>query len=221
MNQTIGCLHAHYSNIRYIEEGLQSSGVRWVHYVDPGLIARLASDPGFSEEQARARVAEQMEWMAAAGLDAILLTCTQYTALLEEKRLQTRIPILKIDEPFFDAVLAIEGPQTLLFTNPGTVDGTMTRLKRHAAARGMALTDVETRVIEHAFPLLMEGKETEYNRLITEYIGNLPSEGRAVSAAQLSMSGAADAASAETGRTIFHPLGTLADYLEERGSSVS
>lgn len=214
MNQTIGCLHAHYSNIRYIEEGLRSSGIRWVHYVDPGLIARLSSDSRFSEEQARARVAEQMEWMAAAGLDAILLTCTQYTALLEEERLLTRIPILKIDEPFFDAILAIEGPQTLLFTNPGTVDGTMTRLKRHAEARGRTLTDVETRVIEHAFPLLMEGKETEYNRLITEYIRSLPSEGRAVSAAQLSMSDAADAASAESGRPILHPLGSIAKYLE-------
>lgn len=35
---TIGCFHAHYSNIALVEETLAPYEVELVHYVDPGLI---------------------------------------------------------------------------------------------------------------------------------------------------------------------------------------
>lgn len=57
----IGCLHAHYSNIEYIEASIGSK-------------------------------ADQIKWITQSGVDAILITCTGYIAILEEVETMTNLP---------------------------------------------------------------------------------------------------------------------------------
>ena len=210
MRKRIGCLHAHHSNIAYIEKALSSYGVELLHFVDPALVYRISSDKSFGLSDARRKVNEQLEWVAKAGVDTILITCTNYVALLQEDQLNVSVPIIKIDEPLFTQICNQEQPQILLFTNSATVEGTMKRLNEHAQAMGKQ-PEVEVLVIEGAFELIMQGEKEQYVRVLSAFICNLleTDNDKPISVAQLSMVEAARLVSAETGIPIGNPLETI------------
>ena len=107
LKKKIGCLHAHYSNIDYIETALSAYDIELSHFVDPGLMQRVGTDESFTVVDAEKKVKDQVEWIAQTGVDAILITCTNYIALLKEETLN--VPIIKIDEPYFEAICKIDG----------------------------------------------------------------------------------------------------------------
>ena len=204
MKKKIACLHAHYSNIDYLEIALSAYNVELNHFVDPGLMYRVMTDPDFTESNAQRKVKEQVEWVVQSGVDAILITCTNYIALLEA--FATNVPLIKIDEPYFEALCEVDQPQTILFTNPDTVLGTMNRLQQYAKSKQKKL-DIEVEVIENTFELIMSGKKDEYIKEVVDFLKNYPH--RAVSVAQLSMVGAAQQVEHETSQTIINPLNAL------------
>ncbi|MCR2804964.1 aspartate/glutamate racemase family protein [Paenibacillus soyae] len=219
MNKKIGCLHAHYSNIAYIEQGVLpgTSAVEWIHFVDPGLMKRVMDNPCFDEAEAKSRVAQQVDWIAKSGVDAILITCTNYIALMGENALTAAVPVIKIDEPLFDDLMRDGAPQVLLFTNPATVEGTMRRFGEHAAGKGMSTHTAEARVIDGAFELIMMGRKAEYEQVVSNYIAKifaLEGEDRRLAVAQLSMADAAMKAERELKARIDHPLRSLALRME-------
>ncbi|MCM3693158.1 hypothetical protein [Neobacillus niacini] len=202
MKKKIGCLHAHYSNIDYIESVFSLYDLELRHYVDPGLIYVLQNDQVSVAEK---RVKDQIQWMAQSGVDAILITCTNYIALL--KQFEVTIPIIKIDEPYFEALCKTQQPQTILFTNPDTVPGTMARLHHYAKIQQKTL-DIEVKVIENTFQFIMSGEKEKYQTAVCDYIMQLDST-RSLSVAQLSMVAAANQIEHETSKTIINPLNTL------------
>jgi hypothetical protein len=208
MKKRIGCLHAHYSNIDYIETALSAYDVELSHFVDPGLMVRVMTDPDFAESDAQRKVKEQVEWVVKSGVDAVLITCTNYIALLGE--LSTNVPIIKMDEPYFEALCQTDQPQTILFTNPDTVQGTMNRLQQYAKSKQKML-DIEVQVIENTFALIMSGKKDEYQNEVYNFLKKY--QQRVVSVAQLSMVSAAQQVEQETSQTIINPLNTLVTSL--------
>lgn len=200
-------MHAHFSNIDYIENALSSYDVELMHFVDPGLIYRVTSDESFTMEDAQNKVKEQIEWMAQCNVDAILITCTNYIAVLQEEKLSISIPIIKIDEPYFEYICNIQQPQTIVFSNPATVNGTMERLNQFAEEH-QKLIDIEVMVI-NAFELIMKGQKQEYNQSIINFLKQLLKEGRKISVAQLSMVDASRQVEAMTSQSIINPLDPL------------
>ena len=204
----LGCLHAHYSNIEYIEEALSSYDIELIHFVDPALMHRVTLDNNFSDTDAQNKVKEQIEWIAEANVDAILITCTNYIALLQEEKLSISVPIIKIDEPYFEYICNIQLPQTILFTNPATVEGTMERLNQYAYNHQKSL-DIEVFVISNTFDLIMRGQKEEYNREISKFLNKCMDEGKFLSVAQLSMVDAVKEVEYKTSNPIINPLDTL------------
>lgn len=217
MFKKIGCLHAHYSNIAYIEQAAAAIGLELIHFVDPGLIGKMTADPSFDQSRAQNKVIEQIEWISQSNVDATLITCTHYIAYLEEERLNVSVPIIKIDEPFFHYVCQNDGPQVLLFTNPATVEGTVNRLNAYALDHEKQPGPIDIHVVEDAFELVMQGKKEQYVQAISSDIKKLLDTGKnaALSVAQLSMVNAAEKTELETGITIGNPLRTLTAYLQE------
>lgn len=215
MRTRIGCLHAHYSNIEYIERELASDHLELVHFVDPGLMFRISSAKNRDSAGIQRRVIAQLEWISQSNVDAILITCTNYIALLQEDQYEIPVPIFKIDEPFFSYVSNVAEPQILLFTNPATVDGTMQRLHEYSVRHGKSI-NVEVRVIENTFDLIMQGKKEEYEAEVSKYIKRLVQmgENQAVSVAQLSMAAAARKVEGEMNVRILNPLATLTAYMQ-------
>lgn len=208
MKKRLGCLHAHYSNIEYIENALAPFNIEIVHFVDPGLMERLTSDKDFHGVDARHKVKMQIEWIAQTNVDAILITCTNYIAILQEDQLSVSVPIIKIDEPFFDFICNIQQPHTILFTNPATVEGTMERLKNYAETCQKTL-NIESAVLNNTFELIMQGRKEEYNQEVARMLEQLINDDKIISVAQLSMVDAARLVEAKTGRSITNPLKTF------------
>ena len=208
MRKKLGCLHAHYSNIQYIENAFSSFDLDLIHFVDPALMHRVTSDSNFSEADAQRKVKEQIEWMAQCAVDAILITCTNYIAILQEDELSISVPIIKIDEPYFESLCEIQEPQIILFTNPATVEGTIERLHHYANLHEKSL-ELEVTVIEDTFELIMQGLKEEYNEEILKFLTQLINKEKVISVAQLSMVDAARQFESETATAIINPLNPL------------
>ncbi|MGE7674611.1 hypothetical protein ACQKMV_13675 [Lysinibacillus sp. NPDC094403] len=205
MRKKLGCLHAHHSNIEYIEQAFQNiENVELVHFVDPGLIQQVSK----GTDRLASKVKEQLEWMEGCNMDAILITCTNYIALLEEEQLELSIPIIKIDEPFFETICEEKQPQTILFTNPETVEGTMNRLQQYALLHEKSI-NTKIIVIDNTFELIMQGRRDAYNNAIVQTLHDVAGEQQHISVAQLSMVEAARQFEKESALTIAHPLKSL------------
>ena len=208
MKKRLGCLHAHYSNIEYIDNALSSYDIELIHFVDPALMYRVTSDENFKEANAQNKVKEQIEWIAQCNVDAILITCTNYIAILQEEQLSISVPIIKIDEPYFEYICNIQQPQTILFTNPATVKGTMDRLNQYAYNHQKSV-DIEVIVINNAFELIMQGLKQEYNQEISKFLNEIIKRDEIISVAQLSMVDASKKVEYKTSKPIINPLDTL------------
>lgn len=208
MKKRLGCLHAHYSNIEYIENALSSYDIELIHFVDPALMYRVTVDENFKEADAQNKVKEQIEWIAQCNVDAILITCTNYIAILQEEQLSISVPIIKIDEPYFEYICKIQQPLTILFTNPATVKGTMERLNQYAYNHQKSL-DIEVIVINNTFELIMQGLKQEYNQEISKFLNKIIKGDKIISVAQLSMVDASKEVEYKTSKPIINPLDTL------------
>jgi hypothetical protein len=209
LRKRLGCLHAHYSNIEYIENALSLFNIELIHFVDPALMYRGTTDENFQESDAKNKVKEQIEWIAQCNVDAILITCTNYIAILQEDQLSITVPIIKIDEPFFDFICNLQQPQTILFTNPATVEGTVERLNHYANNHQKSL-DLEIIVINNTFELIMQGQKEEYNQEISKFLNQIiKDEKKVISVAQLSMVDASRQVEYKSSKTIINPLNTL------------
>jgi aspartate/glutamate racemase len=208
LKRKLGCLHAHYSNIDYIEKALSSYDIELIHFVDPALMHRVTFDKTFKAADAQNKVKQQIEWIAQCNVDAILITCTNYIAVLQEEELSTSIPIYKIDEPYFEIISNIKQPQTILFTNPATVNGTMERLNQYASKHKKTL-NIDVIVIDNTFELIMKGLKQEYDREISKYLSKIIKRDKIISVAQLSMVDAAKEVEYMASNPIINPLDTL------------
>lgn len=215
MKKMIACLHAHHSNIAYLQTSIDSRLIELTHYVDPGLIKRIGRDASFSKEEAGNKVIEQIEWIAQTGVEAILITCTQYSALLEVEKLRTSIPVIKLDEVFFHTICSSDAPQTLLFTNPATINGTMKQLDKFAAANNKTVDNIEVRIIENAFELIMQGKTEQYVEKVSNEIKSIlaADKNKKASVVQLSMVESARRVERELNMKIDNPLDALLQFL--------
>ncbi len=202
----LGCLHAHYSNINYIEEALSQYPIALQHFVDPGLMMRITNDPSFTTIEAKNKVKEQINWIISTGVDAILITCTNYIALLDDTS-KWELPIIKIDEPFFKEFSKLPTPRYLIFTNPKTVEGTTNRLNQYLQQINVS-KDYTVEIIPEAFEYLMNGKIKEHNEIVVKNLANLISQKNGSFAiGQLSM--------VEAGKNIEATLLNLLDPLIE------
>ncbi|GAA4844908.1 hypothetical protein GCM10023310_23510 [Paenibacillus vulneris] len=212
---TIGCYHAHYSNIDIIEQALAPYGVELVHYVDPGVDRRKA-DPYFTLEKAQDKIKETLDWIAASHVDAVLITCTFFTAHMPDG-LNYGIPVIKLDDPLFEAICRSDRPSLLVFTNPATVQGTLERLIRYAQQQGRRL-DLHSQTIEPSFELLMQGRKVKYTELVASGLQRLAEDNpdRQVWAAQLSMVQAAEHTERACGIRLGDPLRSLVQHMADR-----
>lgn len=224
MMMTIGCFHAHYSNIALIEETLAPYEVELVHYVDPGL-DRLKHDADFTEAVTHEKVSQTLQWIAHCHADAILVTCTLFAAVLEQEAQHVPVPVIGIDDPLLQEMQQNPGKYILAFTNPATIEGTMARVnlalqqedadgQRHEAVT----VETEAVLIPGTFELIMRGDKEGYLAAVSTGLQQLAEQypDSTVVAAQLSMAPTAARVKSDTGMAIYSPLASLAAYLEKK-----
>jgi len=207
----LACLHAHHTNIEYIDRALHSFGIEIFHFVDPILSYRLKIEREFQREYARNHLKEIITYIAESNVDALLITCTDYITLLDEN-FKINIPVLKIDDPFFEMICQVEEPQTIIFTNKRTVSGTVERLKQYARQNKKSI-HVKVEVIEGIFELLMQGSKEEHDDKLEKCLYEIMKErNEMISVAQLSMVDAASRVENVMEKKIISPMNILAEY---------
>lgn len=224
MMMTIGCFHAHYSNIALIEETLAPYEVELVHYVDPGL-DRLKHDADFTEAVTHEKVSQTLQWIVHCHADAILVTCTLFAAVLEQEAQHVPVPVIGIDDPLLQEIQQNPGEYILAFTNPATIEGTMARVnlalqqddedeQRHEAVT----IKTEAVLIPGTFELIMRGEKEGYLTAVSTGLQQIAEQfpDNTVVAVQLSMAPAAARVTSGTGLLIYSPLASLAAYLEKK-----
>ncbi|AJY77036.1 hypothetical protein [Paenibacillus beijingensis] len=213
----IGCFHAHHSNIELIEQAFDCFDVEWVHFVDPGF-DRMKAEPSMTSDILRRKIIETLDWIVKCRVDAVLVTCTYFTAQLrDEDLLAYPILIVKIDEPLFQQICDLSQPLLMLFTNPNTVQGTMDQLLSFSKQRGKEI-QAEPVLLEDTFELLMKGRKAEYMKAVTKGIQQLVSErpNQAIVAAQLSMAPAARSVQAERNVFVGNHMDSLSRFLKAK-----
>ncbi|EOO18558.1 hypothetical protein IGA_02207 [Bacillus cereus HuA3-9] len=146
-----------------------------------------------------------------AKLQDALMRC-KYDIPLVDENFKIDIPILKIDEPFFEMICQVKEPQTILFTNNRTVSGTMERLKQYARQNNKSI-HVKVEVIEGIFELIMQGRKEEHDAKLEKYLYEIMKDrNEMLSVAQLSMVDAATRVENIIGRNIINPLHALEEY---------
>ncbi|WP_143812695.1 MULTISPECIES: hypothetical protein [Paenibacillus] len=225
MMMTIGCFHAHYSNIELIEEALAPYEVELVHYVDPGLDRLKQHDADFTEAVTREKVSQTLQWIAHCHADATLVTCTLFAAVLEQEAQYVPVPVVGIDDPLLLEMKRVPGRYILAFTNPATIEGTMARVNQalrqddeNGQRKGIDAVETESVLIPSTFELIMRGDKEGYLAAVSAGLQQIAeqSPGSTVVAAQLSMAPAAARVTADTGMLIFSPLASLSAYLEKK-----
>lgn len=212
----LGCYHAHHSNIEHVEKALADYQAELVHFVDPGL-DRIKNDADFHNETMELKVKETLDWIAGCHVDAILITCTFFTAVYEESLHPLPVPVIKIDDPLFQALGRIQEPILWVFTNPDTVQGTMEQFRQFCRKSGH-VDKSEWRVLAHTFSLIMQGKKEAYTSQVTAGLCRLAADHpeAVLVAPQLSMAPAAQQAGKQSGAVILNPLYLLGEYLVQR-----
>ena len=188
----IACLHAHYSNISYIERAFRCHSVQLQHYVDPGVMWHVQHH---QIKEAKIQVENQLQWIAATKPDVLVVTCTNYIALMNAS---VSVPIIEIDIPFFKLLEQQKQPLTLFFTNPQTVEGTLKRLYTYVTR------EVNVVVIPRAFDLLMVGDKVAHDKIVKTALQDAPKN---AAVAQLSMVDVAEKIG------LLHPLMPLVEAI--------
>jgi hypothetical protein len=211
----IGCFHAHYSNIEHVEKALSIFDVELIHFVDPGL-DRIKMNVDFTKEIVEKKVIETLDWIAKCHVDAILITCTFFTAIFNEEVHRYPIPIIKIDEPLFEDICKINQPIIVTFTNPNTINGTMNQLLSYSRKKGKEI-EVEPFLLENTFDLIMQGKKSEYIQSVSKGLINIIEENpkKSVVAAQLSMVPAAQLTKKQRNISVGNHLESLSSYMKK------
>lgn len=197
------CLHASASNIVYIDSAFNGYDVELTHVVDDELIHQIGA--GVSQEVLAKKVMQQLQKIEQAGGDCILITCTNYIALLEELTVEIKLPIIKIDDPIFKQVAEAKRPTKLLFTNEATIQGTMKRFKACYSPE----QEVEVILIPNAFELYLAGETVKHDQRIIEYLVSQDLFEYTVAAGQLSMSNAVRMYSKLSGNPVINPINAL------------
>lgn len=211
---TIGCFHAHHSNIEHIERVMLPYEVELVHFVDPGL-DRIKRDPAFTAQAAAKKIKETIHWISQCHVDALLVTCTYFTAQLSNDTSQFPIPIIRIDQPLSDEICQLNQPVIVVFTNPSTVNGTMQQIMSYSRLMGKDI-QIESALLQNTFPLIMQGKKEAYIQAVSEGLNRIIADNpqKRVVAGQLSMVPAAELVSQQRGVAIGNQLHSLAGHIQ-------
>ena len=145
-------------------------GARVLHVLDEPLLERVRRRGALADEDA-ARLAAHVDEAAAAGADAVLVTCSTVSPCVDDVRKRATIPVYKVDEAMIAAAIALaaqRGPRIgVLATNATTLAPTRLLL---AAAAARAETPIEAVdvLVEGALPALLAGDAAAHDRLVRD-----------------------------------------------------
>jgi Asp/Glu/hydantoin racemase len=159
--------------------------VRTFHILDEPLLERIRRHQGGRPEDLM-RLTTHVELAMDIEANAVLVTCSTTSLLVESIRRDVAIPLVTIDEAMVaEAVLA--GPRIgLVGTNHTTLEPSQTLIINEAARAGRHV-EITAVIVPGALAALLRGDEATHDRLVAAAIADATATSDVVVLAQASM----------------------------------
>ena len=141
-------------------------GVRLFHILDEPMVERVKRRGGLADEDG-ARLAQHVEAAAAIGADAVLVTCSTISPVVDMIRSSAAIRVLKIDEAMIREAVSLGRRVGVIATAATTLEPTRELLEAEAARQGKEVT-TELVLVEGAIAALFAGDGESHDRLVAE-----------------------------------------------------
>jgi hypothetical protein len=190
--QVLGLLHtaeSHRTRFDRLLAELAPQNVGWVHCVREMLL-RQALDT-FPVNTIAAGIESALATLQSQGASQVLCTCSSVGGMAEQVGRQMGLPTLRLDRPM--AVAAVLAGRHVLVAAclPSTL-GPTTQLLNEVAHVQKRRIEIETLLMENAWPLFQAGDEAGFSRHIAGIILATRPRPDAIVLAQASMAAAAD-----------------------------
>ena len=160
-------------------------GVRLFHILDEPMVERVKRRGMLTDEDG-ARLAQHIETAAAIGADAVLVTCSTISPLVDMIRSSAAIRVLKIDEAMIREAVSLGRRVGVIATAATTLEPTRELLVAEAARQGKEVTP-KLVLVEGAIAALFAGDGESHDRLVAEAALSLARHSDVVVLAQASM----------------------------------
>jgi Asp/Glu/hydantoin racemase len=143
-------------------------GVEFFHILDEVMLEhiRFTGRPGLVETN---RLKSHVESAAQIGASAVVVTCSMLSSNIDEIRLKTDIPILKIDEVLAEKAVAQGKVIGVLATNKDTLKPSADIIYQEAKRVGKTVTVIPT-LVDSAFDAVRRGDLETHNHLVKQSI---------------------------------------------------
>lgn len=162
----------------------RTQDVEIINFLDDSMLPEINRARGLTQG-VKFRLSTMLAMAATTGADGILCACSSIGELIEEGRELVPIPAMRIDEPMAEAAAAYS-KIGIAATLHSTILPTTRLIEKKAAEQGRT-PSIQTRVMEEAGILLLEGREEEYDNLAALELTKLSKENEIVVLAQASM----------------------------------
>ncbi len=160
-------------------------GVQLVHIVDEPLL-QLIRRRGLRLQADTARLRSHLQEALDLGADGVLVTCSTVSPYVDRLRVETDIPVGKIDEAMVAEAVRRGGRIGVVATNEATLEPTARLLSQQAELAGRPV-QTELVLVEGAYDALLGGDAARHDRLVQEAIDQLAERAEVVVLAQASM----------------------------------
>lgn len=190
--RVLGLLHtadAHRARFGRLLADMAPPDVGWVHCVREALL-RQALDT-FPVNTIAAGIENAMVTLQSQGASQVLCTCSSVGGMAEQVGRQMGLPTLRLDRPMAEAAVAAGRRILVAACLPSTL-GPTTQLLNEVAHGQDRRIEIETLLMENAWPLFQAGDEAAFTRHIASIMLNTRPRPDAIVLAQASMAAAAD-----------------------------
>lgn len=179
----VGFLHTSPVHVATFDALAGERGLAAVHEVDESLLADARARGGVDDDL-RARIEARLGALRAAGVDAVVCTCSTVGAAAEA------LGARRVDRPMCAAAVADGAPVTVVAAIESAVTPAVELLAEEAARAGTA-PEVHVLRCDDAWPRFERGDVAGYHAALAAAIDALPVDRVTVVLAQASMAGAA------------------------------
>jgi Asp/Glu/hydantoin racemase len=185
---TIALIHAVIPAMPPMRETLAAElpGARVLNLLDEGLLSEVERYGGLTPECVE-RLVTQVGLAVQAGAEAVLLTCTAYSTVVNQVQARfPSVPVLAVDQVMVDQAVDTATRIGVLATVPAGLEQQSEMLRRAAAVRGKPLHIVPS-LHPAAMAALQRGDGDTHDRILLDALPGLAAQVELVLLAQASM----------------------------------
>lgn len=195
--KTLGLIHTSHTLIPVFHELCKKHlpGVTTFNIVDDSLVRNIR-ERGEVTPAIYKRVADYVDSAIDSGADYVLVTCSSIGAAIEAAAENSKIPVLRVDQPMADQAVQTGKRIGVIATLPTTLEPTSDLVKRRAALAGKEI-ELTAKLCTGAFEALMSGDTATHDTIVANALRELSKEVDVILLAQASMARVVDSLSAE------------------------